>query len=381
MDAHTATPPAQYAELANVKHRVTLGAPLPFNVRDADGTLLLARGRVLRSREQMELLFERGALVDLDELLTAADHVRLAHRHQLPDLWQSSFQALGDVLHHTDHTQLRAALDSCAEPVLQLVERDPDLAIFQVLRQEGGYLVRCGVDHSMHAAIAAVLMARRLGWDEADAERAFKAALTMNLSMLELQGQLARQAEGPSPEQREAILAHPEISVRMLRLAGVEDAAWLDAVAQHHERPDGQGYPRRLTQVSELAAVLQRADRYAAKLSRRANRPALPADQAVRAMYSEDSQHPVTAALVKEFGIYPPGCFVRLVNGETGVVLQRGPTVQSPKVAVLAQADGQFLPRPIRRDTAVRGFAVQATLAAHPALARVSPQDLVALMD
>lgn len=381
MDAHTAPNPAQFAELANVQHRITLGAPLPFNVRDSDGTLLLARGHVLRSSEQMEALFRRGALVDLTELLNPVDHVRLAPRNQLPELWESGFRALGEVLSHTEHTQLRAALDACTEPVLELVDRDPDLAIFQVLRQERGDLVRYGVDHSVHAAIAAVLMARRLGWDEADVERAFKAALTMNLSMLELQGQLAQQLDAPSPEQRQAIRAHPEISVRILELAGIRDSQWLDAVAQHHERVDGQGYPLGLSQVCELAAVLQRADRYAAKLSRRVTRPAVPADQAVREMYNEDSQHPVTAALIKEFGLYPPGCFVRLVNGETGVVLQRGPAVQSPKVAVLAHPDGQFLPRPIRRDTAVRGFAVQGTLAAHPALARVAPEDLMALMD
>jgi hypothetical protein len=29
----------------------------------------------------------------------------------------------------------------------------------------------------------------------------------------------------------------------------------------------------------------------------------------------------MTAALVKEFGIYPPGCFVRLASGELAMVI------------------------------------------------------------
>jgi len=38
------------AALSTVKHRVRLGAPLPFNVRDADRSLLLARGQMVASR-------------------------------------------------------------------------------------------------------------------------------------------------------------------------------------------------------------------------------------------------------------------------------------------------------------------------------------------
>ena len=38
----------------------------------------------------------------------------------------------------------------------------------------------------------------------------------------------------------------------------------------------------------------------------------------------QDPGHPICAALVKEFGVYPPGCFVTLASGETGVVVKRG---------------------------------------------------------
>ena len=44
------------------------------------------------------------------------------------------------------------------------------------------------------------------------------------------------------------------------------------------------------------------------------------ADVAGRQMFMQDPGHPMTAALVKEFGIYPPGCHVRLASGELAVV-------------------------------------------------------------
>lgn len=371
----------QFSELSTVKHRVVLGAPLPFNVRDADHTLLLARGKVIASAEQMQALFRRGALVDLNELMSATDRVRLAPKEKLPGLWRQCFDSIGDTLMLAGQDNFQMALESSVAPVLGLLARDPDLAIFQVLRQDANEFTRYGMDHSLHAGIAAQLMARRLGWNEAESERAFKAALTMNISMLELQGQLASQHDPMTPEQGEAVKAHPEFSVRMLELAGITDRDWLEAVACHHESADGSGYPAGARQVSELGAMLHRADLYAAKLSPRVGRPALAADVAVREMFSVDASHPMTAALVKEFGIYPPGCFVRLINGEAGVVIQRGPSVTTPRVAVLRDAHGRSLPGPMRRDTAVKAHAVHSVMPALPEFSMVRSEALVALTD
>ena len=51
-----------------VQHQVRLGAPLPWNVRDAQGNLLLARGYLLADADQMTALLERGAFVDIEEV-------------------------------------------------------------------------------------------------------------------------------------------------------------------------------------------------------------------------------------------------------------------------------------------------------------------------
>jgi len=183
-------------------------------------------------------------------------------------------------------------------------------------------------------------------------------ALTMNLSMLELQGQLARQVLPPRPDQRHALQTHPMRSVRMLELAGVSDALWLEAVLQHHEDEGGNGYPSGGTEVSELASLVRRSDIYTSKLASRSTREAIAADLAGRQMFMQDPGHPMTAALVKEFGIYPPGCHVRLASGELAVVVARGRSITAPVVACLTNASGATLPVPVRRDTSLRAHAV-----------------------
>ncbi len=326
----------QTTHLSVVRHRIHVGEPLPFNVRNADKTLLLARGQVVQTPEQLEALFERGALVDLAELQTAADEVRQAPREQLPRLWQQTMQRVGLALQHAPHHGFRGALDDACAPVAALIERDPDLAIFQVLRREGGAGTAYGIKRSLHAAITAHLVA-----------------------------------------QRAQLQSHPLRSREMLELAGIADADWLLAVERHHEREDGSGYPRGCTDVGDIASLVRRADVYTSKLAARSHRDALAADRAGREMFMEDPGHPMTAALVKEFGIYPPGCFVAVDCGAIGIVVQRGPTVTTPVVALLTNERRAPLPAPLRVETSQPGYGIAGIVSERQAGVELTPERLV----
>lgn len=370
----------QLVALSDVRHRLHLGAPLPFNVRDADRTLLLARGQQVDNHEQLTALLKRGALVDMAELQTARDEVMKAPRSELPRLWQRGLGRVSQALLASPDGGFRDALDDAARPVQALVERDPDLAIFQVLRQGADADTQYGAQRSLQTAITAFLVAQRLGWDAARCERSFKVALTMNLSMLELQGQLARQTTPPTAAQRLSLQTHPMRSLRMLELAGITDEEWLHAVLHHHEQDDGSGYPAGQTAVGDLATLARRADVYTAKLASRAGRDALAADLAGRQMFMQDPGHPMTTALVREFGIYPPGCFVRLSTGELAVVVQRGETITTPIVACLTTPHGTPIARPERRVTDGRQCAVLAAVGQRQATPGHSLDDLAALV-
>jgi len=103
--------------------------------------------------------------------------------------------------------------------------------------------------------------------------------------------------------------------VDRLQAAGVDDADWLQAVLEHHERPGGGGYPNNLAAIGDIASVLRMADVFMAKISPRTERPALPVLDAARQMFAEASGSPLASAIIKEYGIYPPGNFVQLASG------------------------------------------------------------------
>ncbi len=369
---------AKLAPLAAVRHRVKLGVALPFSVRGADGTLLLARGQVIESEEQMQALVDREAVADLSDLAGPSADPRSAPPASLPGLWGAAMDRAGRALKASVHSSFVQQLDEAAVPLLALLARSPDLALFQIVRQETSPNPY-GVKHTVHAALTAHLAAVRMGASPDEVRRAFMAAFTMNLSLIELQNQMAQQTRPPFPKQRAAIDAHPIESRELLAANGVTDADWLRAVAEHHELPGGKGYPAKLASVAPLAMLVNRADIFTAKLAMRAARTPLAADRAARDLLLSDKTQPASAAIFKEFGIYPPGTFVRLASGEMGVVIVRGATPNTPLVAALVGKTGQALVDPVRRDTTQAGNAITAVLSESHLKIRLQPEKLAVL--
>jgi hypothetical protein len=97
-------------------------------------------------------------------------------------------------------------------------------------------------------------------------------------------------------------------------------------------------------------------------------------------MFMEDPGHPMTAALVREFGIYPPGCYVRLSSGEMGLVVARGPSITTPVVACLTNASGMPLAEPLRRITDAKTTAVVGVVGASQLRLRMPMDRLAALV-
>jgi HD-GYP domain-containing protein (c-di-GMP phosphodiesterase class II) len=370
--------------LATVKNRIVLGQPLPFSVRDSNRLLLLARGQIIMDEVQLEELFQRGALVEVDELAQAVQPAarrespeqRLA---RLPSQWERSSNDVRQTF-SAPSEQMASAIHSTTDLLLSLIDSSPDLALSQVIRQPDAGASHYGVNHSIHAATACHAAARFLGWSTADQRRAFQAALTMNIAMVDLQAKLATQVSPLTAKQREAVNEHPMRGAEMLEEAGITDELWLEAIRQHHEVRDGSGYPRGLSDICELAELLRFADIYTARLSSRATRPAMSAQQAGRELHQMAESSPLAAALIKAFGIFPPGSVVRLASGEMGIVARNGEKAYRPVVAVLTNSAGEPRLTPVMRDSSDDSHAVVALLPAQAMPMRLSDERIATLI-
>jgi HD-GYP domain-containing protein (c-di-GMP phosphodiesterase class II) len=226
---------------------------------------------------------------------------------------------------------------------------------------------RQSVRHVMHVAMVTHLLTReRFGAGEGDATGLIAAALTMNVGDMELHDQLVGRGGNLSAPLREAIRQHPQRGAAILQTCGVRDDAWIDAVRQHHETPDGAGYPRGLAagEIHPYAQVLKVADIYCARLESPYYRFPSP-HAAVRETFGRQREHldpRLTSALFRHIGIYHPGILVRLANHEIGVIVRRG-VGGMPGVLGIMGARGRALSPPQLRDITLRQHALRGCVA------------------
>ncbi len=268
--------------------------------------------------------------------------------------WRALVQRLSPLLLNPEGaSEFAAHVSDIGSELIRLVASDPDVAIFQIVNPTPDALRNYGVEHSVHTAVLMALIANHKEWPEAQAAQAVCAALTMNLSITQLQTDLANQTEPPTPGQKEAIHHHPTRSRDMLMSLGVTQQEWLRAVHEHHEQHNGSGYPGGLRSVSSLSDALRTCDMFCAKLSERVSRSKLLSPRAAQEIFRQNSYGYFGATIVRILGMYPPGCLVKLLSGGTAVVLQRTTDPMRPRVAVLTHDNGDVRDAPLYSATGV----------------------------
>lgn len=360
---------------------IRLGVQIPFSLRDKSGQLLLVRGSVVAKEEDRQLLIARGVYVDeeeseplqralvskLGEMVRANALIgeiakatmdgtdsystpRKPHRPEeaWPGLVLRTSRLLGDV----PTSNFSSRLLELQNDVFKQIDRHADISLLVLVQSNISDTRDYSAKHSLFVTVVCELAARKLThWPEDWRLSLRCAAISMNVAMTALQDQLATQHFPPNPKQRQQIETHAARGVEVLKDCGVSDQLWLDAVALHHNSTSGP-----LTSLppgAQLARLLRRADIFTARLSPRSGRKALSASSAAKAAYFDESDQAddVGAAIVKAIGLYPPGSYVRLGNGEVAMVLRRGHRANEPKVVSVIGRQGVPLLSPVVRDT------------------------------
>lgn len=333
------------------------------------------------SEKQIALVAERGLFV------IAVANGRHAQAHKPAPEPLSSLRLINSVNKRLDALlanleQEANAQDKILEAAGLLVKAAsaaPDVALATILmnQESGSYPIR----HSVDTAIVSLLVARTMKRSDDEVKLIAAAALTMNASMISLQDGLQKSDAPLTEAQRKTIQEHPTASARMLADAGVNDPDWLNIILHHHESDDGTGYPHGKTgaHIPGDAKLISLADRYCARVSTRNYRKSLLPNAALRDMLVADKANidpNLAKTFIRELGIYPTGTFVKLENGEIGVVTGRGASSTTPIVHSLIGPRGAPLVTAMQRDTSKQLCSIREVLTEGQAAIRVSMHQL-----
>lgn len=342
---------------------LTIGRPLPWDVYDADGNILLRQGYVIQTDSQLEQLFERGRFKPR-KIERPQEEVFEDTRDRNP------FADYPDLLHSLEAT-LKAITDS--DPSAQkrllglarMIERtcteSPDATLALVHLYSIGPVI---YEQILFYAILCQFIGRQFGLEDKRVAVLTTAALTANLALVPIADKLNASNTVLNDEQRGVIRKHPERSIQALRAAGIENKLLLTIIAQHHEQADGSGYPKGLsgTEIRPEAEILALSERYVAMITKRAYRQRMNVADARKliANLADGKFRPaIPKALLQILGEYPPGILVRLENNEVGVVTRRPVRARGPFVKAIFSPRGNRYTGTFERDTSEPDFGVQ----------------------
>jgi HD-GYP domain-containing protein (c-di-GMP phosphodiesterase class II) len=153
------------------------------------------------------------------------------------------------------------------------------------------------------------------------------AAYLHDVGMMKVPNEILAKKEKLSQEELNQIRTHPIHSYRFIskELKYPEEIGII--VLQHHERWDGQGYPRHLRgeDINIASRVIAVADAYIAMINERPYRDSMIGYSAMKSVLNDNGRHfdpKILKAFLESMGIYPIGSVVQLNNSSIGRVVE-----------------------------------------------------------
>jgi HD-GYP domain-containing protein (c-di-GMP phosphodiesterase class II) len=236
-------------------------------------------------------------------------------------------------------------VDNLTGQLLQAVRDERDHIIGFILGGEvsGRVLAKS----SVNTAILSALIAMELKFSHHKVMQVVTAALLHDVGMLRLPPEITNKSGGLSGEELQRMQAHPLYTYKIItkELLYPEDVGL--AALQHHERWDGEGYPRRISgaDIDMGARIISVADAFEAMVSEKPYRNSMMGYQAMKNLLSDNSRRfdpDVLKAFIKTMGIYPIGSVIMLNNGAIARVTEvQGDAPLRPKIRVLIDEFGK----------------------------------------
>ncbi|MGB8856411.1 MAG: HD-GYP domain-containing protein [Burkholderiales bacterium] len=248
-----------------------------------------------------------------------------------------------------DVEKVKETVDGMVDSIV----RNPDALLWLTkLKTKDSYTF----GHSIDVSIYLASFGRHLGLPKDDLNLLGMAGMLQDIGKIRLPQEILEKNQRLTPEELEIVKSHVGESMKILTETPGVPKQVLNIVANHHERYDGTGYPRKLQgeAIGMFASMAAIVDTFEAMTSERPYSKAMTAQEALRTMHGwKDLTFEKT--LVEQFiqciGIYPVGSLVELNTGDIGIVIAQNRVRRlQPRIMLLMDAMKEKYKTPISLD-------------------------------
>lgn len=224
-------------------------------------------------------------------------------------------------------------------------------ALCELIKEDRRYLLRINEEgdanknylvlHTVRSTIIAISIGFTLKFANHRLIELGVAAVLHEIGMLKLPPQLYMTNRPLEPQERKAILTHTILGFNILKAHKFPLNVCIVAL-EHHERENGNGYPRRLTgdKISQYSKIIAVACSYEALTTARPYKTAKDGYTSMIDLLKNvgkqyDDQ--IIRALVFTLSIYPIGLYVLLSNGQKAQVIDVNP--ENPRFPIVQILD------------------------------------------
>jgi putative nucleotidyltransferase with HDIG domain len=242
----------------------------------------------------------------------------------------------------TDPQAAAQTVARLAETMLATVADCPAPAV-RLLSQRVGFVAS---GHEVGVSGLAMLLARESGFSRESIREVALAALLHDIGKVRIPAFLHEDDGRLTAFERRSYRQHVAFGVKLASGLDVSGTV-IRAIAEHHERCDGGGFPAALRgdQMAPASRVLAIANRYLNLVCPLHFESGLTPYQALQQMYGAERAHfdPVyLPRFVRIMGVYPPGTLVELSDRRMAIVIASRPGASlSPRVQVVEMPEDE----------------------------------------
>lgn len=230
----------------------------------------------------------------------------------------------------------------CRESVV----RNPNALLWMSrAKHDSSYIVK----HGLSVSILAMVFGRNLNFTEPELDALGLCGLLHDIGKVKIPANVQNKRGSLSSDELRLIKQHTIDGYKILRDNKAQIAKLIDVTLNHHERPDGKGYPRNLKghEISDYAKIIAVVEAFDAMTSDRSYAEAKGPGEAHKEVYEnlgKQFDEEYALQFMQAIGPYPPGTVLELRNGMVGVVLTAHPKFRHlPTVIISCDANKQAI--------------------------------------